>query len=269
MFRTLALLCAISAGSAQAAAPSTAAPSTQVDVELLLAVDVSGSMDIEEARTQRSGYVEALRHPDFANAVKAGMLGRIAIGYFEWAGAVNAGSVVDWQLIDDLDDAQKFAEKIDKPVTGSRRGTSLSNAIRYGAASIDSNAFLGSRRVLDVSGDGPNNTGPPLSPARDAAVERGIIINGLAILIRPSASIAALDKYFSDCVIGGPGSFVLPVHEPEDFAVAIRQKLILEVSGVMPAPSPKPAALIKKVDCSTGLMLKLDLMDRNVTPLDR
>jgi hypothetical protein len=264
MLRTLALLFGIAAGSAQAAAPSV-----QVDVELLLAVDVSGSMDVEEARTQRLGYVEALRHPDFINAVKAGLLGRIALGYFEWAGAVNGGSVVDWQLIDDLEDAQNFAEKIDKPTTGSRRGTSLSNAILYGTASIDSNAFSGLRRVLDVSGDGPNNTGPLISPARDAALARGIIINGLAILIRPSASIAALDKYFSDCVIGGPGSFVLPVHEPEDFAVAIRQKLILEVSGLAPAPSPKPAALISKIDCSTGLMLQLDLMDQNAVPFDR
>ena len=109
-----------------APAQMTAAPPAQVDVELLLAVDVSASMDIEEARTQRLGYVEALKHPDFINAVKSGMLGRIAIGYYEWSGAANLQSVVQWQLIDDAEDAQRFAEKVDKPVTGSRRGTSLS-----------------------------------------------------------------------------------------------------------------------------------------------
>ena len=160
MYPILAFLFSLTAEPIQAAAPPV-----QVDVELLLAVDVSGSMDIEEAQIQRLGYVEALKHPDFINAVKGGRLGRIAIGYFEWAGAVNVQSVVDWRVIDDSDDAQEFAEQVDKPVRGSRRGTSLSNAILFGTRSLESNAFSGIRRVLDVSGDGPNNTGPPVLPA--------------------------------------------------------------------------------------------------------
>lgn len=233
-----------------APAQMTAAPPAQVDVELLLAVDVSASMDIEEARTQRLGYVEALKHPDFINAVKSGMLGRIAIGYYEWSGAANLQSVVQWQLIDDAEDAQRFAEKVDKPVTGSRRGTSLSNAILFGTQSIDSNAFSGARRVLDLSGDGPNNSGPAVAPARAAALERGIVINGLAVLIRPSVSLTPLDQYYKNCVVGGPGSFVLPVHEPEDFAIAIRQKLILEVSGVAPSVSALPTAGEDTAECT-------------------
>lgn len=258
MFQAVALLFLMTAGPTQVAAPPI-----QVDVEILLAVDVSGSMDIEEAQIQRSGYVDAISHPDFINAVKGGMLGRIAIGYYEWAGAVNVQSVVDWQLIENADDAREFAQKIDKPATGSRRGTSLSNAILFGAASIESNAFSGTRRVLDVSGDGPNNSGPAVAPIRDAALERGIVINGLAVLIRPSQPFAALDQYYSDCVIGGPGSFVLPVHEPEDFAIAIRQKLILEVSGRKAVAVPKPAAFGGKVDCLTGQIQQPGLLENN------
>ncbi|AGA11064.1 DUF1194 domain-containing protein [Sinorhizobium meliloti] len=257
MYRIFALLFSLTTDPIQVAISHT-----QVDVELLLAVDVSGSMDIEEARTQRQGYVDALQHPDFIDAVKGGMLGRIAIGYFEWAGAVNVQSVVNWQVIDDAEDAKTFAEKVDKPVRGSRRGTSLSNAILFGTESIEANAFSGNRRVLDVSGDGPNNTGPPVSPIRNAALKRGIVINGLAILIRPSATMVALDQYYSECVVGGPGSFMLPVTEPEDFAIAIRQKLILEVSGLTPQPTPIPAASGATVDCSTGIMLQPNTMDR-------
>ena len=261
MFRALALLFCMSA--------HVAAQPLEVDVEILLAVDVSGSMDLEEAQIQRSGYVEAIRHPDFISAIEGGMLRRIAIGYFEWAGSVNIQSVVNWQLIDDADDATEFAEKINKPVTGSRRGTSLSNAILFGSKSIESNVFSAARRILDVSGDGPNNTGPPIAPVRDAALERGIVINGLAVLIRPSASFVALDQYYKECVIGGPGSFVLPVHESKDFAIAIRQKLILEVSGWKPALLPRPAALEGKVDCLTGQVLQPGLMEQNIQPFDR
>ncbi|MCO5963681.1 DUF1194 domain-containing protein [Sinorhizobium meliloti] len=246
MFHALALLFSLIAGSTQVAAGPV-----QVDVEILLAVDVSGSIDIEEAQMQRSGYVEALRHPDFISAVRGGMLGRIAIAYFEWAGVVDEQSVVNWQLIEDPGDAEEFAEKIDKPITGSRRGTSLSNAILFATASIESNVFSGARRVLDISGDGPNNAGPEITPARDAALERGIIINGLAVLIRPSVSFVALDRYYEECVIGGPGSFVLPIHEPQDFAVSIRQKLILEVSGSKLAPLPKAAGWEGRPDCLT------------------
>jgi hypothetical protein len=264
MYPILALLFSLNAEPIQAAAPPV-----QVDVELLLAVDVSGSMDIEEAQIQRLGYVEALKHPDFINAVKGGRLGRIAIGYFEWAGAVNVQSVVDWRVIDDSDDAQEFAEQVDKPVRGSRRGTSLSNAILFGTRSLESNAFSGIRRVLDVSGDGPNNTGPPVSPARQAAVERGIVINGLAVLIRPSATVARLDDYYKDCVVGGPGSFVLPVYEPEDFAIAIRQKLILEVSGLAPPPVLNPAASRGSLDCTTGMMLQPGFMDQTSPSLEK
>lgn len=264
MLSILALILALSGSPMQ-----TAAAPPDVDVELLLAVDVSGSMDMEEARVQRSGYVQALRHPDFINAIKDGFLGRIAIGYFEWAGMVNEASVVGWQVIESPEDADAFAAMIDARPIGPRRGTSLSNAILFGTTLIESNAFSGVRRVLDISGDGPNNTGPPVPPARDDAISRGIVINGLAIMIRPSFSTGPLDQYYMECVIGGPGSFVLPVHEPEDFAIAIRQKLILEVSGLTPPPSLRPAAGEPAADCMIGEKLRPGFLDRIYPELER
>ncbi|WEX76455.1 DUF1194 domain-containing protein [Sinorhizobium numidicum] len=263
MLNTLALILALSGSPIQSALPA------DVDVELVLAVDMSGSMDMEEARVQRSGYLQALRHPDFINAVKGGYLGRIAIGYFEWAGLVNEASVVTWQVIDKAADAEAFAAKLEARPIGTRRGTSISNAILFGTNLIESNAFSGARRVIDISGDGPNNTGPPVNPARNDAVERGIVINGLAILIRPSVSTGPLDQYYAECVIGGPGSFVLPVHEPEDFATAIRQKLILEVSGATPAPILRLAAVAPTADCLIGEKLRPGFLDRVYPELDR
>ncbi|MBP1883426.1 DUF1194 domain-containing protein [Sinorhizobium mexicanum] len=264
MLSTLALILALSGSPIQSAAMQT-----DVDVELVLAVDMSGSMDMEEARVQRSGYLQALRHPDFINAVKGGLIGRIAIGYFEWAGLVNEQSVVSWQVIDNAEDAEAFAAKVEARPIGTRRGTSISNAILFGTNLIDSNAFSGARRVIDISGDGPNNTGPPVTPARDGAIARGIIVNGLAILIRPSVSTGPLDQYYAQCVIGGPGSFVLPVHEPEDFAIAIRQKLILEVSGLPPPPTLQLTAMTPGADCLIGEKLRPGFLDRIYPELDR
>jgi hypothetical protein len=187
---------------------ATAPP--DVDLELALAVDMSGSMDMEEARVQRLGYLDALRHPNFINAIKDGYLGRIAISYFEWAGLVNESSVVAWQVIEDAEDADAFAAKLEARPIGTRRGTSISNAILFATNLIESNTFSGARCILDLSGDGHNNTGPPVAPARADALARGIVINGMAILIRPSTSAVPLDQYYAECVIGGPGSSWFP-----------------------------------------------------------
>ncbi|HXV29942.1 MAG TPA: DUF1194 domain-containing protein [Sinorhizobium sp.] len=264
MFRALALILALCGAPALPAAASM-----DVDLELVLAVDMSGSVDIEEARVQRSGYVEALRHPDFIDAVKKGYLGRIAIGYFEWGILVDDASVVAWQLIEKAEDAEAFASRLAARPIGTRGGTSISNAILFGMNFIGASAFSGRRRILDISGDGPNNTGPPVIMAREAALERGITINGLAILIRPSVSAVPLDQYYADCVIVGPGSFVLPVREPEEFAVAIRQKLILEVSGLAPGPTLRAAAGAPRTDCLIGERLQPGFVDRLYPELDR
>ncbi|MCV9999913.1 DUF1194 domain-containing protein [Pararhizobium sp. YC-54] len=265
MLTTLAMLFALS--STPVATP--AAGIAQVDVALVLAVDMSGSMDLEEARVQRMGYVEALRHPDFINAVTAGLNGRIAISYFEWAGSVNETSVVGWQLIDDANDAAALAEHLASRPVFTRRGTSISNAIFFASKLMAASPYDALRRVVDVSGDGPNNLGPPVNPARDAAVANGIIINGLAILIRPSGGAGSLDRYYADCVIGGPGSFVLPVHQPEDFAVAIRQKLVMEVSRTSPAAQIVPVQSAPSTDCLIGEKLRPGFLDRVYPELDK
>ncbi|MDX3925116.1 MAG: DUF1194 domain-containing protein [Shinella sp.] len=266
MLTTLALLLSLTASPQTefAAAPGGA----EVDVELVLAVDVSGSMDIEEAQIQRDGYVEALTHPDFINAVREGLTGRIAISYFEWAGFVQESSYISWHLISNAEEAKAFAAMLAERPIATRRGTSLSMAISYGAGLFDGNGFEGMRRVIDISGDGPNNFGPPVTPARDAAMKRGIIINGLAIMVRPSFGYGPLDRYYGNCVIGGPGAFVLPVNKAEDFATAIRRKLILEVSGRQPPAQAIPAAGTD-ADCMIGEKLRPGFIERVYPELDR
>lgn len=261
MLTTLALLISLTTAAA-------AAENSDVDVELVLAVDVSGSMDLEEAQVQRAGYVEALRHPDFINAVRDGLTGRIAISYFEWAGTIRDNSHIPWHVISSAEEAAAFADLLEARPINTRRGTSISGAIAYGAQLLETGTFKGMRRVIDISGDGPNNFGAPVTPARDAAISLGIIINGLAIMIRPSSALGTLDDYYSSCVIGGPGAFVLPVQEPEDFAVAIRRKLILEVSGTAPPARVIPAAG-NTIDCMIGEKLRPSYMERFYPELDR
>ena len=262
MLTTLAMLISLSSTTALPAVVAQG-KGGEVDVELVLAVDTSRSMDYEEVRVQREGYVEALKHKEFIDAVRTGLTGRIAISYFEWAGEVVPGSVIDWQIIENQQDAIAFADKLEARPINTQRRTSISAAIAQGATMIVANSYRGIRQVIDVSGDGPNNSGNPVVPARDKAVEAGIVINGLALMLRPSGAPGGLDKYYGDCVIGGPGSFVLPVHDIDDFAVAVRRKLVMEISGLEP-----PATILKTAgkqptsDCMVGEKQWQDLFDR-------
>ncbi|KKX27622.1 DUF1194 domain-containing protein [Rhizobium sp. LC145] len=256
MLTTLAILMSLSSG------PVIAQAGGQVDVELVLAVDTSRSMDFEEVRIQREGYVEALRHREFMDAVRNGLIGKIAISYFEWAGEVVPDSVIDWQVIEDEEDAAAFAARLEARPISTQRRTSISAAIAQGTTMIVANSFEGMRQVIDVSGDGPNNIGQPVVPIREKAIEAGIVINGLAIMLRPSGTPGGLDKYYGDCVIGGPGAFVLPVHKVEDFAVAIRRKLVLEISGLTPEPEVRRIVADPSVDCTVGERMWQDFLDR-------
>ncbi|WP_454848574.1 DUF1194 domain-containing protein [Rhizobium binxianense] len=259
MLTTLAVLMSLSG----AASTVAQAGGNDVDVELVLAVDTSRSMDYEETRIQREGYVEALKHKEFIDAVKGGLTGRIAISYFEWAGYVVPDSVIDWQVIETEQDALDFANKLEARPINTQRRTSISAALAQGAAMLVSSPYQGMRQVIDVSGDGANNSGNPVTPARDKAVEAGFIINGLAIMLRPSEVPGGLDKYYADCVVGGPGSFVLPVHKIEDFAIAIRRKLVLEISGLAPpATVQKIAGVQPGSDCLVGEKQWQDIFDR-------
>jgi hypothetical protein len=223
-----------------------------VDVELVLAVDASRSMDPEESELQRAGYVEALRSPDFLDAVRRGPHGRIAVAYFEWAADIRLESVVPWHVIADEASAAAFAAKLDSAPRDTFRSTSISAALTYAAGLFETSGHDGLRRVIDVSGDGPNNRGGPVTEARDAVLARGIVINGLPILVRPSQGVLELDRYYAECVTGGPGSFVLPIRTREEFAVAIRRKLVMEVSGTVPEPIIVKTQGAPAVDCASS-----------------
>jgi hypothetical protein len=238
-----------------------AAAETPVDLELVLAVDVSGSMDIDEQAIQRQGYVEAFTHPEVAGAIRSGPYGRIAVAYVEWAGPGAQAVTVPWTLVEDLGTAAAFADELAEAPPARRRGTSISGALLFSAPLFESNGFEGLRRVIDVSGDGPNNAGAPVVPSRDAVLARGVVINGLPVALKtPGYSAIGGDDlvaYYRACVIGGPGAFVVPVTEPGQLKEAIRQKLVLEIAGLPPRlvpaaeAGPEPA-----VDCLIGERLR-------------
>ncbi len=217
-----------------------AAADTPVDLELVLAVDVSLSIDVAEAGLQREGYIRAFRDSEVVRAVRSGILGRIAVTYVEWAGPYQRRVVVGWTLVDGADTAAAFAAALELSAPGSARRTSISGAIDYALPLFAGNGFEGTRRVVDVSGDGPNNAGGLVTGARDRAVAAGFTVNGLPILDDSGGmyswyNIPDLDLYFRDCVIGGPGAFLVVAEDFRDFARAVRRKLILEIAGRTPA----------------------------------
>ncbi|MEM1046503.1 MAG: DUF1194 domain-containing protein [Pseudomonadota bacterium] len=225
----------------------------EVDVELVLAVDVSQSIDEDERRLQRDGYVAAIRSPEFIAAVETGPVGRVAMTFIEWGSDDHHMISVDWRLIETAADAAGFAVDLAAaPLTSAQR-TSISAALAFAGASIETNGFEGLRKVIDVSGDGPNNQGGGVEAARDVLVGQGVQINGLPIMIAGKASYqrfyAPMDDYYRLCVIGGPGAFVIPVTSPAEFADAIRAKLVLELVGIMPGPVLREAALERPVQC--------------------
>ncbi|TIQ58077.1 MAG: DUF1194 domain-containing protein [Mesorhizobium sp.] len=203
-----------------------------VDIELVLAVDVSLSMSPAELEIQRRGYVAALTHDTVLQAIADGAYGKIAVTYVEWAGTTWQHVIVPWTVIANRADAERVVEQLAAHAPNSARRTSISGALQFGSDLFAESGFQGVKRVIDISGDGPNNTGMPVTTTRDAAVAKGIVINGLPILISPSPSFSHLDQYYAECVTGGPGAFVLPVYAASEFVTAIRRKLILEVSGV-------------------------------------
>jgi len=219
-----------------------------VDLELVLAVDISGSVDEVEARLQREGYIAALRHPHVAEAITSGMLGRIALTYVEWAGDHYQRVMLDWTVIEDAAGAQGFADALAETPLATAHWTSLSGAIDYAAPLFDNNGLDGLRRVIDISGDGYNNRGRSVERARDAAVAAGITINGLPIVNdRPNpwggAPPRDLDLYYERRVIGGPGAFIVVADDYTAFASAILSKLLLEIAGDQPPPRPLAAAV--------------------------
>ncbi|MGY3454113.1 DUF1194 domain-containing protein [Bradyrhizobium sp. USDA 4353] len=217
-----------------------------VDVELILAVDVSYSMDLDELAIQREGYAQALSSREFLQALKNGVHGRIAVTYFEWAASSDQKVIIPWRVIDGPESADAVAAEIMKTPIRRASRTSISGAIYFAMPLFDDNPYRGLRRVIDISGDGPNNNGGPVTIARDEAINKGITINGLPIMVKePSYStmdIENLDLYYKDCVTGGRGSFVVTIKSRDEFKEAIRTKLLMEVAGRAPPPRIVPVA---------------------------
>ena len=240
-----------------------------VDLELILAVDVSYSMDLDEQRLQRDGYIEAFRDPEIIRAIQTGRYRRIAVTYIEWAGWQIQQIVVPWTIVDGPESAEALAVKLTQAPISRHRRTSLSGALDFSDRQFGAGGFASERRVIDVSGDGPNNSGPPVGPLRDELVGKGIVINGLPIILKPGGpgsmfDIANLDLYYATCVIGGPGSFMIPIREKSEFATATRQKLLLEIAGL-----ELPARLVRvadqpKIDCTVGEQLWRQYFDDRI-----
>jgi hypothetical protein len=228
-----------------------------VDVELILAVDVSYSMDMDELAIQREGYAQAIVSKEFLQALKTGPNGKVAVTYFEWAASSDQKIIIPWRVIDGPETADAVAAEILKTPIRRASRTSISGAIYFAMPLFDENPYKGLRRVIDISGDGPNNNGAPVLGARDEALSKGIVINGLPIMVKePSYStmdIDNLDYYYEDCVIGGPGSFVVSIKDREKFKEAIRTKLLLEVAGKEPErPIMRTADKEPRVSCLIG-----------------
>ena len=251
-FRLLALLLLT---GLLAPCPAPANDAGSVDLELVLAVDVSLSMDDEEQHLQRQGYVDAFRDPVIIEAIRGGAQGRIAVAYLEWAGYGETRLLMDWTLIDGAESAKAFADTLEaKPYSRIRR-TSISGGLQA-AVRLFGQRYRGLRRTIDVSGDGANNEGPLVAPVRDQIVAQGVTINGLPLMLKRSPwspfDMADLDLYYEDCVIGGPSAFVIPVREIEQFHKAVRDKLILEIAGLEPPPRLIPAAARERPPCDVG-----------------
>jgi len=248
----LAILAALAGGPAAAQSEATPEAGTPVDAEIVLAVDVSRSMDMQEYAVQREGYTAALRNPDLIRAVTAGRLGRVAIAYFEWSGEAQDGTLIPWRIIEGPEDAAALAGEIAQVPTMRGRGTSISRALTFATVLIEDGTVDGARRIIDVSGDGANNIGPPVTFVRDDTLARGITINGLPI-VTSIGTMSNLDFYYEDCVVGGDGAFVLVARSGEELARTIRRKLVMEISGLVPEPEARIiAADFAPTDCLIG-----------------
>ena len=207
----------------------------EVDVELALMVDVSRSMDTWELELQRRGYAEAIASDEVIGAIENSFTGRVAITYVEWAGYGLQRVILPWTLIDNRASAEAAAAQLTAEFSQSLRRTSISGAIDFARQDMRRNGFEGLRQVIDISGDGPNNDGRPVTASRDETIAAGIVINGLPLMTFDGASpwgIADLDVYYQFCVIGGPGAFVVPVTDWAEFPRAVRRKIVLELADM-------------------------------------
>ena len=210
-----------------ASAQNRTTPEIDVDVNLVLAIDASGSVEEDRFELQKRGFAAAFRDPKVLDAIRVGDHRSIAVFMFQWTGPTDQYVMVPWALVKDEHSADRLAAQIE---TSPRRlmggGTSVSGAIDFSVKMLAASPYRGTKRIIDISGDGSNNIGRPAEQARDEAVGTGIRINGLPILTVERD----LDQYFRQNVIGGPGAFVIPAKNYDQFAEAILRKLVTEIS---------------------------------------
>ncbi|WP_262272749.1 DUF1194 domain-containing protein [Microvirga yunnanensis] len=217
---------------------------TGADLALVLAVDVSPPMDVEELTLERQGFIEAFRSPEVHEAVRKGSAGRIAVMYVERAGSSQQQVVIPWTVIEHPADGRAFAARLAGSSMHQGKHTSISAAIDFGVQQLREGAVRATRRAIDISGDGANNQGRMVTLARNEALAHDVTINGLPIVLKRPAGTwetAELDLYFRDCVIGGSGAFMIPVREPSQFAEATRLKIVREI-----ADRPQARALVQR-----------------------
>ena len=215
--------------------PALAQDKKEVDLALALGIDISGSIDPDEAKLQRQGYVQAFRDPVVVKAILGGANGRIAVAYYEWSDSWMQKLLLDWTLLDSEQAIAAFAQRLDDAPISIARRTSISGAIRYAIPLFGRSPYEAQRKVLDISGDGSNNDGGLVTEMRYEALKEKIVINGLPIMNdRPNPfgfpNEADLDRYYLHCVTGGPHSFVEVARNFEDFPRAVRKKLLQEVA---------------------------------------
>ena len=212
---------------------SAPAAPQQVDLKLVLAVDVSGSIDSEEFQLEREGTADAFADPEVLKAIQGGSLGKIAVAMLDFSSPQFDKVILDWTVIKDKASAMAFADNIrNAPRTPGRR-TSVSSALELGSLLLESSEkdIVATRRVIDVTGDGPNNDGNSMTEAHDKTIAQGVIVNGLPVMDEmANGYFPELDKYYAGCVTGGRGAFVVVVHSYKDYSAAMRHKLILEIS---------------------------------------
>lgn len=235
-------------------------PRPRGDLELVLAVDVSDSMSPAELELQRKGYVQALRHPDIVNAIRWGAYRRIGVTYLEWAGPGHQQVLVPWTLIDDQASAERFAMQVEKAPQTTGPGTAISEALRAGTILFRTSPFWSSRWTIDISGDGPGNSGPPVVPVRNWVMENGVSINALPVVLPVQQGdrfthydAMYLGEYFENCVIAGPSAFVAEAATIDAFSEAILRKLVREIAGTPAKLMHAKASVITATtfDCET------------------
>jgi hypothetical protein len=244
-------LSVLAAGMLAGSSAGAALSGEHVDIALVITTDVSYSVDENEARFQREGAIAAFRSPEVVKAIQAGALGRIAVTYIDFSSYSMNKIIAPWHVVHDAASAEAFADLLAIAPRTLGVQTSISSGLEMAEHLIDTSGYLATKRVIDVSGDGPNNEGHLVDKVRDEIVAKGIVINGLPIMTPADQFdvyyLADLDKYYAGCVIGGNGAFIQVAHGFEDLARALRRKLIQEISDAGKGANP----LLVKVAAST------------------